>query len=242
MQPRAFLYNVANAYRIDAKTLAIFAREMRAAGFLTTGARGVNAPHMTPVDAARITIALLSTDKPARAVKRVERFGNLPFDPSKSKGAFPDALKIEDGTALESVLTNLFAADLEADYPFANAPYVEVHENARRAVLEFTSDGEKSCAAFEDTRRTDAERAEDARELFGIRQSRGLASAELTQLYLPFYLERRDGITWEERYRGADSNGYPLDPAHPWNADLPPKEREARIAEIQRYIEERASN
>ena len=33
---------------------------------------------------------------------------------------------------------------------------------------------------------------------FGIRQSRGLASAELMQLYVPFYCERRDGKPWEE--------------------------------------------
>lgn len=38
------------------------------------------------------------------------------------------------------------------------------------------------------------------------------------------------------RYDGSDSNGKPLDPAHPWNANLPPLERAKRLLEIEEYI------
>jgi hypothetical protein len=41
------------------------------------------------------------------------------------------------------------------------------------------------------------------------------------------------------RYIGCDLKGYPLDPDHPWNRDLPPDERAARIAEIESYITDR---
>ncbi len=53
------------------------ARELRKAGLLTTGARGVNAPHMTTIDAARLLIALLTTDKPSQAAQSVRDLGRL---------------------------------------------------------------------------------------------------------------------------------------------------------------------
>lgn len=198
MKSAAFIETVANAYRVDEKTVTLFARLLKEARLLTSGGRGRHAPHMQPIDAARMTIALLATDKPARAVDRLERFRNLTFQPTESKGPFPSALGIEEGTTLEQVLTNLFAADLETDELFERAPYVEIHENARRATIEFSGETGKCGAVFRDTRRTDAQKAYDRGELFGIRQSRGLASAELMELYVPFYCERCDGKSWEE--------------------------------------------
>jgi hypothetical protein len=38
------------------------------------------------------------------------------------------------------------------------------------------------------------------------------------------------------RYDGSDDQGRPLDPAHPWNASLPPLERARRLVEIEEYI------
>lgn len=198
MKSAAFIEIVASAYRVEGKTVTLFARLLKEADLLTSGGRGRHAPHMEPTDAARMTIALLATDKPARAVDRLVRFRTLKFQPSESKGPFPSALGIEEGATLEQVLTNLFAADLETDDPFSRSPYVEVNENARRATIEFSSEGGKCGAVFRDTERTDAQKAYDRGELFGIRQSRGLASAELMQLYVPFYCERRDGKPWEE--------------------------------------------
>jgi hypothetical protein len=198
MKSAAFIEIVASAYRVEGKTVTLFARLLKEAGLLTSGGRGRHAPHMEPTDAARMTIALLATDKPARAVDRLERFRTLTFQPSESKGPFPSVLGIEEGATLEKVLANLFTADLETDDPFSRAPYVEVNENARRATIEFSGEGTKCGAVFRDTKRTDAQKAYDRGELFGIRQSRGLASAELVGLHLPFYLERRAGKPWEE--------------------------------------------
>ena len=185
---------------------------------LTSGGRGRHAPHMQPIDAARMTIVLLATDKPARAVDRLERFRGLAFQPDESKGPFPTALGIEEGATLETVLTNLFSADMNEDDPFGRAPYVEIQENARRAVIEFTSDEGKCGAVFKDTQRTDEQKAYDRGELFGIRQSRGLASVELSNLFVPFYCERRDGKSWEEIE--AEQNGGPTGPD---GEELPPQ-------------------
>ena len=54
-----------------------FSRELRDGGLLTTGARGVNAPEMTFLDAARMLVAVLATDRPSRAAKVVRDFGSL---------------------------------------------------------------------------------------------------------------------------------------------------------------------
>lgn len=41
------------------------------------------------------------------------------------------------------------------------------------------------------------------------------------------------------RYAGCDDQGYPLDPNHPWNRDLPPLERAKRLVEIEEIINRR---
>lgn len=66
-------------------SVKLYVRELREAGLLTTGARGVNAPHMTTLDAARLVIALLATDKPSECVERVKRFGQLKYSPNFRK-------------------------------------------------------------------------------------------------------------------------------------------------------------
>ncbi|GLQ82888.1 hypothetical protein GCM10007881_64110 [Mesorhizobium huakuii] len=52
-------------------------RTLRDAGLLTTGARGVNAPDFVPLDAARMLIAVLVTDRPSLAPSAVRAFGTL---------------------------------------------------------------------------------------------------------------------------------------------------------------------
>ncbi|RWO86018.1 hypothetical protein [Mesorhizobium sp.] len=52
-------------------------RTLRDAGLLTTGARGVNAPEFVPLDAARMLIAVLVTDRPSLAPAAVRSFGGL---------------------------------------------------------------------------------------------------------------------------------------------------------------------
>lgn len=195
MKSSTFNELVSEAYRVEPGAVRLYTRFLKEAGLLTTGRGGRGAPEMTPLDAARVTIALLATDKPARAVERLERFRNLPLRADLSEGPFPDALGIEEGATLESVLTKLFSSDLD-DIPFSSAPYVEIHENNRSAMIDFH--GGKQKAVFRDKERTEEQKARDRREFLGIRQMRGIASAELLQLHVPFWSERHYGKPWEE--------------------------------------------
>jgi hypothetical protein len=50
--------------------IAKFVRELREAGLISTGARGVHAPLMTPLDASSLLVALTATDRPSEAVEK----------------------------------------------------------------------------------------------------------------------------------------------------------------------------
>lgn len=106
---------IAEALTQPVGSVKLYVRELREAGLLTTGARGVNAPHMTTLDAARLVIALLATDKPSECVERVKRFGPISYSPSFKRGyqwcetipaaEFREFFKAE---TLEGVLAELF--------------------------------------------------------------------------------------------------------------------------------------
>ncbi len=85
MKSAAFIEAMAHAFDVPHKTMVTYTRFLKEAGLLTTGARGVNAPHMTPLDAARVTIALLACDTPGQAVDRVKRFGSISYSPKFDK-------------------------------------------------------------------------------------------------------------------------------------------------------------
>lgn len=52
-------------------------RVLRGENLFTTGARGVNAPDVTTLDAARMLLAFLVTDRPSLAKRAVVEFGGL---------------------------------------------------------------------------------------------------------------------------------------------------------------------
>ncbi|MDD8022785.1 MAG: hypothetical protein PHX82_06720 [Paracoccaceae bacterium] len=62
---------------VEEKTLRMYLKYLRDAGMFSTGARGVNAPDITALDAARVIVAVLASPSPSRAVKDVEFFGAL---------------------------------------------------------------------------------------------------------------------------------------------------------------------
>lgn len=62
---------------INHGTMAKAVRTLRDAGLLSTGARGVNAPHMTPRDGAVLLLAALATERPTYAAKAATRLGSL---------------------------------------------------------------------------------------------------------------------------------------------------------------------
>lgn len=85
MKSAKFNKMMAESLTIPEKKVVVFARLLKEAGLLTTGARGRNAPEMTPLDAARMTLAILTTDSPSECVERVKRFGEIKFSPEFSR-------------------------------------------------------------------------------------------------------------------------------------------------------------
>ena len=186
MRSGPFIAALAQAYRADEATVKLFARFLKEAGLISSGARGVNAPHMTPLDAARMTVALLSTDSPARAVERVQRFGPMALDAGESTATAADNPCLAgEGVTLEAALARLLTYRITGpDGPEAEnavsigAPYVEVLENAKKATIQFGGFA-GPVAVFRDAVRSDDVKARDRAELFGIRRARGLAAHEL---------------------------------------------------------------
>lgn len=193
MKSGPFIKIVAEAFQVEEKTLVVYARALKEAGLLSMGARGINAPDMTCKDASIITIAVLATDKPSRCVEMVRRFKDLPIDLTKSNGPHPACFGIDERATLESVLTNIFSADLAADAPFETSPYLEVQQNARTASIDYSGGG----IHFRDTSRSEEVRNADRRDIMGMRRNHGFASSELMPLYIPFWAERAQGKSWE---------------------------------------------
>lgn len=98
-----------------------YARRLKEAGLMTTGARGKNAPEMTPMDAARLTLAIATTDSPLQCVERVQRFGQIKFSPTFKKSYLgyetitPDHFStLFEGETLEEVLAYMFGLPAKA--------------------------------------------------------------------------------------------------------------------------------
>lgn len=192
MKPGMFNKMIAEAYRVEEKTVVVFTRALKEEGLLTTGARGVNAPDMIPRDASRTTIALLATDKPTRAAEMVRRFGGLLYVPSKSSGDHPPEFGIRDGITFEEVLTAIFTSDVAL---WAVAPFVEIATNARTALIEYQGGG----IFFKTENRSEEQMEADRKDLLGIRRSSGVASSEMAPIWTEFYVERRDGLGWKKK-------------------------------------------
>lgn len=115
MKSAAFNKMIAQALTTPEHSVIVYARRLKEAGLMTTGARGRNAPEMTPMDAARLTLAILTTDSPLQCVEFVTRFGQLKFSPSFKKAIRgyetiqPDHfLSLFKGETLEQVLAYMF--------------------------------------------------------------------------------------------------------------------------------------
>ncbi|MDP2051536.1 MAG: hypothetical protein Q8K33_22185 [Cypionkella sp.] len=115
MKSDAFNHMIATALTTPKKTVIVYARLLKEAGMLTTGARGRHAPEMTPLDAARMTLAILTTESPSQCVERVRRFGQIKYSPGFKKNyrgyepIQPDHFaKLFNGETLEEVLAYVF--------------------------------------------------------------------------------------------------------------------------------------
>ncbi|AUQ55168.1 hypothetical protein [Phaeobacter inhibens] len=107
MKAGPFIATIAEFYGVDEKTVRLIARLLREAGHLTQGPRGRGAPHMTPKDAATLTLALLATQSPAQSVEAFEY--NKDLIPDRSTQNFPS----EDLNSMNllNFLTFLFEMD-----------------------------------------------------------------------------------------------------------------------------------
>jgi hypothetical protein len=116
MKSAALNQLVASALTTPIETVTVYARLLREAGLLTTGARGRHAPEMTPLDAARLVLAILTTNSPAQCVERVRRFGTIPYSPNFKRiyrgyeAMQPEQFStIFEGETLEEVLAYIIA-------------------------------------------------------------------------------------------------------------------------------------
>jgi hypothetical protein len=103
---------IAQATGVPERTVAMVVRELRTTGLLTTGARGVNAPAMTPLDAARVLIALLVSDRPVDAPKIVKDFGQLkcPYHWPERKSLLLQGVDLPGGHLFEEGLAAIIKA------------------------------------------------------------------------------------------------------------------------------------
>lgn len=202
MKHKALIDIVAHSTEVQRSTVALYARTLKEAGLLTTGARGVNAPEMTPMDLARILIALCATDRPKDAVDEVNWYRTLPCVtggmvtmPNNENGAPTDEtidlFEVKEGYTLEDVMAGIFGAP-----PFV-VTVIGMHFDAmvsrRRARFDIGGARFHFCdpgilneyGIISDSPR-------------GIDVSRSLANHALKEMALPFALEAAEGATWED--------------------------------------------
>lgn len=80
MKQAQFITLMSESLGVEEKTIRMIVRNLREAGLFTTGARGVNAPDITSLDAVRVVIAVVASPSPSRAVRDVRYFGALKPD------------------------------------------------------------------------------------------------------------------------------------------------------------------
>jgi hypothetical protein len=108
MRMGPFISLLSKTYGLPESSVAVVARAMREAGWLTTGARGVNAPEMTVVDAARLTLALLSGETPGKVVEEFEFLRRLEATDPPPDSGFTAGSSLDQPHFLEDALLWLF--------------------------------------------------------------------------------------------------------------------------------------
>lgn len=191
MKHGTFVDLVSQSCGVPKKTVALIARNLKSAGLLTTGARGVNAPEMVVMDLARMVIALCATDRPAEVVDATKRFCAARCAKRTEFEVEGEVLATaEEGDILEDVLAGFLGMPANALVLFPL--FFAVRET--QAVAELT---------FQDTRvffyeKQDESEARDAWSVRGVRTTRDISSHSLQEMALPFALENADGATWED--------------------------------------------
>ena len=101
---------LSSTYGVPEATTVLIARTLREAGFLTTGARGVNAPEMTLRDVARLTLALLTGEAPGKLVDEFVFMSALQTKEIYPAEAFVSSNVLTSDHTLEEAITAIFAS------------------------------------------------------------------------------------------------------------------------------------
>lgn len=192
MKHNAFTELVAHATAVPHKTVAVFARNLKSAGLLTSGARGVNAPEMTLLDLTRMLIALCATDRPSDAVEMANRYCKARTTREVTVAVGEHEIRIPEGQDLESLMAIFLHMPAKAHLVMSVGLVIDW--NRLEAHLQI----EDSSITF----KADVTEKEQG-EIFwgglkGINTRRGLGWRELNEMSLPFALEREEGMSWEE--------------------------------------------
>lgn len=124
---------MAEALTTPEKTVTDYTRRLKEAGLISTGARGVNAPEMTPLDAARLLIALLSSSSATHCVERVRRFGCIEHHPLSMRNSHlwrediapKDIREDLDGKNLENIIATLIALPSKIGFSEATSWFLQ---------------------------------------------------------------------------------------------------------------------
>lgn len=131
MKSGPFISLVSDAYGVPEPTVRQYARVLKEAGLFTSGARGVNAPDITPHDAARITIAMLATASPKASPDLVSSCGK--FIQIYTQFFFDFDLKVN----LEDSLASFFVSDQEFSITYRQDSHnFQIFSNAQKAVYD----------------------------------------------------------------------------------------------------------
>ncbi|MGQ2941563.1 MAG: hypothetical protein ACT6Q7_14065 [Blastomonas fulva] len=112
--------HLADRFRFEESKVQGYARILREAGLLTTGARGVNAPDATPLDAARLLIAMMLRAKKDDAAEAVKLFGSF-TGKAMSPGDLPRGTEPLVSARCEDALAKIITAYGQADVDRASS-------------------------------------------------------------------------------------------------------------------------
>lgn len=104
---------LSTTYGLPEASVTLVARAMREAGWISTGARGVNAPEMNTRDVARLTLALLSGEPASKVVAEFEILRSLQTKTVFSKEGFVPQSALPQAHTFEDLITALFTASFD---------------------------------------------------------------------------------------------------------------------------------
>ncbi|GEM_PF-6701475 len=159
---------------------------------------------MTLLDAARMVIALLATDKPTGSAEVAEYFSTMVHRPD-DEVKVPSFMEQGRPYRFDEALARFLEVCIDSE--------VCVHTFIDRQQQIGYFEYEDHKIFFADTQRGKGRTGPLEWKPLGLRRLVGLIAIDASSLALPFFIERRDGITWQGQY-DFDPEGWPTNPNH----------------------------